>query len=127
MTAAIASQRSRLRHILSGSTRRMRLLGQAHTSATSELWLFMDGSLPGGYRLVGPITVRVHREGDEYVAAVDQLPIHAFGATVVEATAALRDAIGRRVERLAELGERLSPAMQRDRDRLNAAVRKVHG
>lgn len=82
----------------------------------------IDGALPGGFALRDPVGVEVWQEGEEYVAAVPDLLIHAFGDSVDDALASLRHEIVAHRERLEDLGDRLAPRMAAQLNQLRRLV-----
>lgn len=91
-------------------------------AAVVETTVLLDGELPGGCTLRGPIEVVVWLEGSEAVADAPDLSVHAFGADADAALANLATRVVDHVERLEELGERPSPRKRRERDRLRALL-----
>ena len=90
--------------------------------ATVETTVLLEGELPGGYALRGPIEVVVWPEGTEAVADAPDLNVHAFGPDADAALANLATRVVDHFERLEEPGERLAPRMRRERDRLRALL-----
>ncbi len=84
--------------------------------------VLLQGELPSGYALQSPVRVVIWREGDEYVADPVDVDLHAFGS---DAEAALNNLAERLVDqwrRLSELGEKLAPRTQAERERLSAVL-----
>lgn len=80
------------------------------------------GGLPRGYYLVRAVPARVWIEGSEFVAEQPDLRIHAFGADRVQALLNLGEGLVDQLELLLEAGERLGPALARDREWLKQLV-----
>jgi transcriptional regulator with XRE-family HTH domain len=77
-----------------------------------------EGVLPSDFFLDDRIAVETWREGSEYVADAPDLGVHAFGQSEEEAVANLGAQVVERLRRLEELGDRLTPRMTAQRDRL---------
>jgi hypothetical protein len=84
----------------------------------------LSGALSEEYVLHRPVAVHVWPEDTVFVAATDEIDVHAFGETVDEAIANLRLEIAEHVVRLEVAGERLSPRLKRERDNLRALVQR---
>jgi hypothetical protein len=88
--------------------------------------LHLDGDLPEGFKLSGPIRIEVWIENDEYVADAVDLDLHAFGTTRDEALEHVRSLIVEQHQRLGTLRGHLSPLMQKQAARLAAIVLPRH-
>lgn len=84
----------------------------------------IEGELERGYVLLRPLPVHVWKEADEFVAEQEDFRVHAFGATRPQAIANLKAALVDHLTELIEMGERLSPQLKRDRDRLMTLIRR---
>lgn len=84
---------------------------------------FIQGGLAEGYYLQVALPARVwmEEEGD-YVAEQPNLRLIAFGGDEVEALLNLGGALVEQLELLNSMGEKLSPALKRDRAMLRTAV-----
>lgn len=84
----------------------------------------LTGALSAEYALRQPLTVQVWPEDTVFVAATDEIDVHAFGDSLDAAVEALRDAVVEHVSRLEAADDRLSPRMIRERDALRSLVQR---
>jgi putative transcriptional regulator len=82
----------------------------------------IQGPLFDEFVLREPVTVKLWREGAEFVAEASELGVHAFGRSEDDAMANLRSHIVEQFRRLEELDGRLAPRMIAQRDRLRQAL-----
>lgn len=75
---------------------------------------------PGIYPDTEVIQVRTWPEGDEYVAALDEFNVHAFGATRQEAVRDLIDYLPEYLQMLESDGDNLAPWLIQERDALRS-------
>ena len=92
--------------------------------AFDEVSVSLSGPLAHGYALAHPVMVEIFVENGKYVASVDELHIHAFGASAEQALMNLRQRI---VEQFLNLeGDRLGPEMRKVALRLATLVIAEH-
>lgn len=96
--------------------------GLTGVSSYEELYR-IQGNLGAGLYLQYQLPVRVWIEGAEFVAEQKGLRLHAFGDSQTEAILNLREEIADHYQRLEQRGDRLSPALKKDR----AILRKLLG
>jgi hypothetical protein len=94
----------------------------ASSETFAETWQLLTGQLVPGYRLREPVEIHVWREGEEYVAAAENLEIHAFGSDRDQAISNLRVRIVEQTLRLRKMREQLSASMVELSVRLDSLV-----
>jgi hypothetical protein len=86
----------------------------------------IEGALLDGFVLHDRVAIDTWQEGTEYVADAPDLGVLAFGQSEDEAVANLRSQIVDQYRRLEDLGDRLTPRMAAQRDRLRHALAVVY-
>lgn len=73
------------------------------------------------------IEVRVWREGEEFVAALDEFNVHTFGSTRQQAVRDLIDYLPEYLAMLESDGNNLAPWLLQERDALRTFLDRHHG
>lgn len=96
-------------------------------STIVDRWTHLSGELVDGYALRERLRVHIYREGEEYVASLDRVPIIAFGASDVDALQSLRAQIVEHLLWLEDANEKLSPRLKREREQMRSFMLETHG
>lgn len=88
---------------------------------------YISGELPGGYWLYYALPVRVSLDDREFIAEQPHLELHAFGGSSAEAIMNLREQIAEQYARLSELGSKVSPRLESQRELLEFLLTARNG